>query len=299
MIPASLFKKIRRIEIRTRGLVEDVFGGEYHSAFRGRGIEFSEVRPYQIGDEVRWIDWNVSARMGEAYVKIFEEEREQTILLAVDISGSGSFGTNGVLKREVAAEISALLALSAVRNNDRVGLILFSDHVERFVPPKKGKQHALRLVRDIFVHEAESKGTQITSVLNHIIRTQRRRAIVVLISDFMDEGFERTLRAVATRHDVVAIRVEDPREVDLPNVGLLALNDAETGEYRVIDTGSKSVREAFSAEARERSQTIRARLAASGVDSVTISTDTDFAEPLARFFRLRIRKGARNKMVTV
>lgn len=298
MIPASLFKKIRRIEIRTRGLVEDVFGGEYHSAFRGRGIEFSEVRPYQIGDEVRWIDWNVSARMGETYVKIFEEEREQTILLAVDISGSGSFGTNGVLKREIAAEISALLAFSAVRNNDRVGLMLFSDRVERFVPPKKGKQHVLRLVRDIFVHEAESKKTRISAVLDHIMRTQRRRAIVVLISDFMDTGFERPLRAAASRHDVVAIRIVDPREVDLPNVGLLALNDAETGEHMVIDTGSKATREMFATEARERMDAITSRLSASGVDSVTISTDTDFADPLARFFRMRIRKGARSKRVT-
>jgi uncharacterized protein (DUF58 family) len=290
VIPASLFRKIRRIEIRTRGLVRDVFAGEYHSAFRGRGMEFSEVRPYQMGDEVRSIDWNVSARMGETFVKVFEEEREQTVILAVDVSGSGSFGSAGVLKRELAAEVCALLAFSAVRNNDRVGLLLFTDVVERFVPPRKGKRHALRIIRDVFAHEAASSGTRLASALEHVVRLLRRRAILVVISDFLDDGYEKSLRAAASRHDVVAVHVVDPRERELPAVGLLTLRDAETGRAVLVDTASRAVREAFAAGARQRGAETAARLLAAGVDAVTVRTDEDYVNPLADFFRRRARR---------
>jgi uncharacterized protein (DUF58 family) len=291
VIPRELFRKIRRIEIRTKGLVNEVFGGEYHSAFRGRGIEFSEVRPYQIGDDVRTIDWNVSARTGETYVKLFEEEREQTLLLAVDVSGSETFGTGGVLKREVAAEICAVLAFSAVRNNDKVGLLLFSDRVERFVPPRKGRRHALRLVRDLFAHEPASTGTDLAGAFDHLVRALRRRAIVIAISDFLDEGYERRLRALSGRHDVVAIHLSDPREEELPAAGLLTLRDAETGQPILVDTSSRRVREAFAQRAAERRRATEAALRSARVDTIAVRTDEDYVEPLVAFFRRRNRRG--------
>jgi uncharacterized protein (DUF58 family) len=289
VIPRELFSKIRHLEIRTKGLVNDVFGGEYHSAFKGRGIEFSEVRPYQIGDDVRAIDWNVSARTGETFVKLYEEEREQTLVLAVDVSGSERFGTGGVEKREMAAHIAGVLAFSAVRNNDKVGLLLFSDRVERFVPPKKGRRHVLRLVRDIFAHEPEDADTQITAALDHLLHVLRRRAIVVLVSDFFDRDYERKLRALGHRHDVVAVHLRDPREVELPNVGLLTLRDAESGRPVLVDTGSRAAREAFAEQAAARQAEIEAALVKARVDTVEVRTDEDFVEPLVAFFRKRNR----------
>ncbi len=289
MIPRELFSKIRHIEIRTKGLVNDVFGGEYHSAFKGRGIEFSEVRPYQIGDDVRTIDWNVSARTGETYVKLYEEEREQTLVLAVDVSGSERFGTGGVEKREMAAELCAVLAFSAVRNNDKVGLLLFSDQVERFVPPKKGRRHVLRIVRDVFAHEPQAAGTRITAALDHLLHVLRRRAIVVVISDFFDRDYERKLRALSARHDVVAVHLRDPREVELPNVGLLTLRDAESGRPVLVDTGSRAAREAFAQQAEARQAEIEAALRSARVDMVRVQTDEDYVEPLVGFFRQRNR----------
>ncbi len=289
MIPRELFSKIRRLEIRTKGLVNNVFGGEYHSAFKGRGIEFSEVRPYQIGDDVRTIDWNVSARTGETFVKLYEEEREQTLLLAVDVSGSERFGTGGVEKREMAAEICGVLAFSAVRNNDKVGLLMFSDRVERFVPPKKGRRHVLRLIRDLFAHETEDRGTRITAALDHLLHVLRRRAIVVLVSDFFDQDYERKLRALSGRHDVVAIHLRDPREIEIPNVGLLTLRDAETGRPVLVDTGSRAAREAFARQAEARQAEIEATLIRARVDTVAVRTDEDYVEPLVTFFRQRKR----------
>ncbi len=289
MIPRELFSKIRRLEIRTKGLVNDVFGGEYHSAFKGRGIEFSEVRPYQIGDDVRTIDWNVSARTGETFVKLYEEEREQTLVLAVDVSASERFGTGGVEKREVAAEIGAVLAFSAVRNNDKVGLLLFSDRVERFVPPKKGRRHALRLVRDVFAHAPQAGGTRITAALDHLLHVLRRRTIVVLVSDFFDRGYERKLRALAARHDVVAVHLRDPREVALPNVGLLTLRDAESGRPVLVDTGSRAARAAFARQVEARQAEIEAALRSARVDTVQVQTNEDYVEPLIGFFRMRNR----------
>ena len=287
MIPRELFRKIRHVEIRTKGLVENIFGGEYHSAFRGRGIEFSEVRPYQIGDDVRSIDWNVSARMGELYIKLFEEEREQTLLLMVDISGSGDFGSSGTTKREVAAEICAVLGFSAIRNNDKVGLLLFSDKIERFVPPKKGRRHVLRIIRDLYVHEAASRGTNVKAALDHAHHMLNRRAIVILVSDFLDTGYDKALRTLAQKHDVVAIRLLDPREEALPKVGLLSLTDSETGRPVLVDTSSKAARNAFSARAADREAAVQSALKRARVDTITVRTDADYVEPLVAFFKRR------------
>ena len=296
VIPRELFKKIRHVEVRTRGLVDDVFGGEYHSAFKGRGIEFAEVRPYQIGDDVRTIDWNVSARTGEPHVKLFEEEREQTLMLVVDVSGSEDFGSAGA-KRDLAAEVCAVLGFSALRNSDKVGLVLFTDRVERFVPPRKGKRHVLRLVRDLFAHEPQARGTDVAAALEHVLRVQRRRAIVVLVSDFLvppgTEGtVSRTLRVLAQKHDVVAVRLVDPREEALPAVGLVRVVDAESGRPATVDTSSRRVREAFARRAAARAARAEAALREARVDHVTLRTDTDYVEPLSAFFRHRTR-GAR------
>jgi uncharacterized protein (DUF58 family) len=290
MIPKELFKKIRHIEIQTKGLVENLFGGEYHSAFKGRGIEFSEVRPYQIGDDVRSIDWNVSARSGETYVKVFEEEREQTLMLLVDISGSEDFGTATQFKREMAAEISAIIAFSAIQNNDKVGLQLFTDDVELYVPPKKGRRHVLRVLRDLFAHEARSLGTNLETALNHVARVLHRRSIVIVISDFLDRGFERALRAVSRRHDTIAINLYDPREQEMPDVGLVELRDPERGTTTVVDTGSKQVRKIFAREARLRREALEAIFREAQVDAVFISTREGYLDPLVRFFKNRIKR---------
>lgn len=289
MIPKELFRRIRHIEIRTKGLVNSFFGGEYHSAFKGRGMEFAEVRPYQIGDDIRTIDWNVSARTGEAYVKIFEEEREQTLLLMVDVSGSGDFGSRQRLKRELAAEICAVVAFSAIRNNDKVGLLLFSDQIELFVPPKKGRRHVLRLIRDLFAHEPLSRGTDLGAALTHALHVLRRRSILLIVSDFLDNRFEKPLRTVGRRHDTVAIRLEDPREEELPPVGLVHLTDAETGQEVVLDTRSRAARRAFAGYAYTRRAAIEALLKRIRIDHIAIRTDEDYVEPLIRFFRQRNR----------
>lgn len=287
MIPRELFAKIRRIEIRTKGLVNNVFGGEYHSAFKGRGIEFSEVRPYQVGDDIRSIDWNVTARTGEAFVKIFEEEREQTLLLVVDISGSSDFGSRGKFKREIAAEICAVLGFSAIKNHDKVGLLLFSDQVELFVPPKSGRRHVLRLIRDLFAHQPQSSGTHLRAALDHILRVMRRRSIVLLVSDFLDEGFERSLRLVSRRHDTVAVQLTDPREQVLPPLGLVTLFDPETNQSQLLDTGSKSVRDLFERSCSNTNDQLRTLFRRAHVDHVEIRCGKDFVDPLAKFFRAR------------
>ncbi|MEM1125487.1 MAG: DUF58 domain-containing protein [Bacteroidota bacterium] len=287
MIPAELFKKIRRLEIRTKGLVQNVFGGEYHSAFKGRGMDFAEVRPYQIGDDIRNIDWNVSARSGDPYVKVFQEEREQTLLLVVDVSGSEDFGSQGQFKRDLVAEICALVAFSAIQNNDKVGLLLFSDQIERFVPPKKGRRHVLRLVRDLYAHEPQSQGTDLSQALQRTLHLLRRRSIVLLLSDFLDQGFERDLRAVARRHDTIAIHVEDPRETELPAIGLLEVVDPETGQTAVVDTRSRRARAAFAEYAQAHRRGVRALFRSARVDCVPVRTDTGYIDPLIHFFRRR------------
>jgi uncharacterized protein (DUF58 family) len=295
VIPRELFKKIRHVEVRTRGLVDDVFGGEYHSAFKGRGIEFAEVRPYQVGDDVRTIDWNVSARTGEPHVKLFEEEREQTLLLVVDVSGSAQFGSGEAAKRDLAAEVCAVLGFSALRNSDKVGLVLFTDRIERAVPAKRGKRHVLRLLRDLFAHEPVHRGTDVAGALDHVQRVQRRRAIVVLVSDFLvppgaEAGVSRALRVASQKHDVVAVRLVDPREESLPAVGLVRVVDAETGAPALVDTSSARVREAFARRAAARAARSEAALTAARVDHVTLRTDADYVEPLSSFFRHRARR---------
>jgi uncharacterized protein (DUF58 family) len=289
MIPKELFQKIRRIEIRTKGLVNNVFGGEYHSAFKGRGMEFAEVRPYQIGDDIRSIDWNVSARQGDTYVKVFEEEREQTLMLLVDVSGSEDFGSRNKFKREIAAEICAVIAFSAIKNNDKVGMLLFSDKVELFVPPKKGRRHVLRLIRDLFAHVPQSRGTDLSAALNHVLHVLRRRSIVLILSDFLDAGYEKLLRAAGRRHDTVAVHLHDPREEELPPVGLVTLTDAETDETVVLDTSSRLARQAFAEQAQARLRETIQLLSRVRVDRIAIRTDEGYVEPLIRFFRQRNR----------
>jgi uncharacterized protein (DUF58 family) len=289
MIPKELFQKIRQIEIRTKGLVNSVFGGEYHSAFKGQGMEFSEVRPYQIGDDIRSIDWNVSARTGETYVKIFEEEREQTVMLAVDISGSSNFGSQGKFKREIAAEICAIVAFSAIQNSDKVGLLLFSDEIELFVPPKKGKRHVLRLIRDLFAHKQRSTDTSISTALEHLIHVLRRHSVILLMSDFFDTAFEKPMRALAQRHDLVAVHLQDAREQELPPVGLIELTDAESGRTTVLDAGSRRVRLAFAEKAAQRQSDLDALFRRLQLDRVLIRTDESYVDPLIAFFRHRNR----------
>lgn len=290
MIPRELFRHIRRLEIRTKGLVDSFFGGEYHSAFKGRGMLFSEVRPYQYGDDVRAIDWNVSARSDEPYVKIFEEEREQTVLLVVDVSGSAFFGTQEKSKRDLMAEVCALLAFSAIQNNDKVGLLLFAGEVERFVPPQKGRRHVLRIVRDLYAHEPRTRGTDLATALDHALHVLRRRSVVLVVSDFLADGYERSLRILARKHDVVALHLVDPREEELPAVGLLTLRDAETGESVVLDTRNAQVRKRFAEASYAREQAVRATLRRARADAVTIRTDTGYLDPLTRFFAQRTRR---------
>jgi len=291
MIPKELFRKIRQIEIRTKGLVRNIFGGEYHSAFKGTGMEFAEVRPYQFGDDIRNIDWNVSARYDETFIKVFEEEREQTVMLAVDISGSEDFASVGQYKREMAAEICAVVAFSAIQNNDKVGLLLFSDQVELFVPPKKGKKHVLRLIRDLFAHQKKSNGTNIKVALDHLVRVLHRRSIVMMLSDFMDSNFETSLRAIARRHDTIAVHIVDPVEMDLPDVGLLEVTDAETGHQILVDTGSEDVRNLYVSQAIERERTVELMFRRLRIDRVPIHTDEGYVDPLIRFFRRRNKLG--------
>jgi uncharacterized protein (DUF58 family) len=291
VIPDALFEKIRRLEVRTRGVVENVFGGEYHSAFKGRGIEFAEVRPYQVGDDIRNIDWNVSARMDETYVKVYEEEREQTVMLCVDVSASENFGSQGKLKREVAAEICAVMAFSAIQNNDQVGLLLFSDEIEQFVRPRKGRRHVLRCIRELFTAEPQSPGTDLENALKRVLRILRRRSILVLVSDFFDDGYDAMLRAAARRHDTVGVELQDPREEELPPVGLVDLTDAETGETVTLDTRDDAARRAFEAAARDRRRRTAALFQRTGVGHVPVRTDADYVEPLIEFFRARTRRG--------
>jgi uncharacterized protein (DUF58 family) len=291
MIPDDLIEKIRRLDVRARGAVDSLFQGEYPSAFQGRGIEFAEVRPYQVGDDIRTIDWNVSARMDETYVKVYEEEREQTVMLCVDVSGSENFGSQGRLKREIAAEICAVVAFSAIRNNDTVGLLLFSDAVEGFVRPGAGRRHVLRCIRELFTVEPDSCGTDIGEALRRVLRILRRRSVLMVVSDFFDREYASTLRAAAQRHDTVGVELQDPREEELPSVGLVDLTDAETGEMVTIDTRDPEARRAFEASARARRERTRTLLRRAGAGHVVVRTDADPLEPLIAFFRRRARRG--------
>jgi uncharacterized protein (DUF58 family) len=290
MLPREVLRQIRRLQLKARRAVEDLLGGEYHSVFKGAGLAFEEVREYQPGDDIRAIDWNVTARMGHPFIKRFVEERELTVLLAVDCSASHLFGTKAQQKREVAAELAAVLAFSAVSNNDRVGLVQFTDRIERFVPPGKGARHVLRLIRDVLFHQPRHAGTSLREGLDFINRVQRRRAIVFLFSDFLDDGYELSFKRAGRRHDLIAVRVTDPREEELPAVGLLQVEDAETGERLLLDTASRQVRNAYHAAAVGRRETIHQLARSSGTDLIEVSTEGDHLEALIRFFRLRERR---------
>jgi uncharacterized protein (DUF58 family) len=290
MIPKEILKKVRRLEITTRGLVNDVFSGEYHSVFKGRGMEFSEVLEYQIGDDIRTIDWNVTARYGHPYVKVFEEERELTVMLMVDASSSGEFGTFERMKGEIAVEICALLAFSAIKNNDKVGLIIFTDKVEKFVPPRKGKSHVLRVLRELLYFHPEDKKTDIGAALEYFNRVIRRRSVVFLVSDFLSEDYESPLRIANKKHDIVAIHIVDPREMELPRVGYLELEDAETGEQIIIDTSDRQVRSLFAQKTSEAIQQRDKLFKSMNVDSIAIHTDESYFEPLMKFFRMRAKR---------
>ncbi len=290
MLTSALLRKVRHIEIRTRRLVNDLFAGEYHSVFKGQGLEFSEVRQYYPGDDVRLIDWNVSARARQLYVKRFQEERELTVLLAVDMSGSVDFGSGAQAKGEVAAELCALLAFCAIKNNDKVGLFIFTDRNELFIPPKKGRTQVLRVIRDVLAFRAQHRGTDIAQAAEYATKALTRRAIVFLVSDFLDEGYERPLSILARKHDVIAIVAEDPREQALPDVGLLELEDAESGQPLVIDTHEGGARAAYVRRARRRREQLAELFTRLGVDHIYISTGQSYVEPLVRFFSERARR---------
>jgi uncharacterized protein (DUF58 family) len=284
---------VRRLEIRTRKVVEESLAGSYHSIFRGRGMEFAEVRAYELGDDVRAIDWNVSARMGHPFVKKFTEERELTVMLAVDASASSRFGTGSSTKLEITAEISALLAFSAIRNNDRVGLLLFTDRIETFVPPRRGREHALRVLRELLAFETAGRRTDVRRALEVLRRVVTKRAVVFIVSDFQDQGYEKVLRVLSRKHDVVAIAVSDPREALIPPVGLIAVEDPETGARALLDAGNAAFRRAYAAFAERARQSMVETFKKSGVDLLEISTGEPYERPLVRFFRERARRAAR------
>jgi len=290
---SAMLRKIRRLEIHTRQLVETAFAGRYHSVFKGRGINFEEVREYQPGDEIRSIDWNVTARSGRPHIKKFTEERELSVLLAVDVSASGEFGSAEQSKREIAAEIAAVLAFSAIRNNDKVGLLLFTGAVELYLPPRKGRSHVLRVVREVLFHRPRGTGTSLRRALDFLNRTTARRAALFLISDFQDTGFERALGVTARHHDVIALPVSDPREGTLPRVGWMTLEDAETGETRRLNTREPRVREALAEAVAERKAALARLFARLAIDAVPLETTKDNLPALRAFFRRRQRRRAR------
>lgn len=290
MIDEELAKKIRRIEIFTNKAVNDALAGEYHSVFKGAGMEFEEVRPYAPGDEIRSIDWNVTARAGEPFVKRFVEERDQRVMLLVDLSASGRFGTTAQTKNDLAAELCALLAFSAIKNNDRAGLIAFTDRIEHYLAPKKGSGHVLRLIRDILGFRPAGTGTNIACALDHLARVTTKRCVVFLISDFIDTGYEKALRIAARRHDVIAVSIADPRERELPDAGLILARDAESGEEIWLDTGSRAVRERYATAARARELLLKERLRGLGIDHIPLVSGGDYMKQLVTFFRMRERR---------
>jgi uncharacterized protein (DUF58 family) len=290
MLTREILKQVRQIELRTRGLVNHVFSGEYHSVFKGRGMEFSEVREYQFGDDIRNIDWNVTARFGHPFIKIFEEERELTVMLLVDLSGSLIFGSAEKTKQQVAAEISAILAFSAMKNNDKVGMILFTDKIEKFVPPRKGKKHVLRIIRDVLSFEPTGKSTSIKIALEYLNNAIKKRSIVFLLSDFLDESYDRILRIIGKKHDLVGVVLNDEREKALPRIGLVKFADAETGAERWIDTSSSSVQRQLRKIKMLNIEKRKTIFVASRLDSIEVQTGQDYVKPLVQFFKMRERR---------
>ncbi len=290
MIPKEILRKVRQIEIRTKRLVDSVLGGEYNSAFRGRGMEFEEVREYQPGDEVRTIDWNVTARTGQPFVKTYREERELTVVTLVDVSPSERFGSGSQQKVELAAEFSAVVSFSAIRNGDKVGTVFFTDKVEKYIPPKKGKKHVLRVIRELLTFQPESKGTNVEEALRFLAKVQRRKATVFLISDFLATDFEKALAAVGSKHDVIAVRTSDPREAEFPDVGLITLQDAETGEVVVVDSKSSRIRRMFQSRGEEERGSQDQLLRSLKIDELELTTGKPYINDLSNFFRMREKK---------
>lgn len=293
MNPEQVAAEVRRIEITTRHLVRDIVAGEYSSAFRGRGVEFAEVREYQPGDDVRTIDWNVTARLGAAYVKRFLEERELTVLFAVDYSASGAFGTRRLTKRALAVEVCAVLALAAARNNDRVGAAFFTDHLERYVPPRKGRRQVLRVISDLLAHEPAARGTDLAGSLAELEPLLRRRSVLFLVSDFLADGWRSVLGRLARRHDVIAVQLVDPRERELPDVGLLALTDAETGTWQWVDTSSPGVRDRLRSRVARFDAELERAVEEGGADLLRLDAGEPYGERLLAFFRRREKAQAR------
>ncbi|MFH1478326.1 MAG: DUF58 domain-containing protein [Candidatus Omnitrophota bacterium] len=290
MIPKEILKNIKRIEIRTGRLVNDVFAGQYESVFKGRGMEFHEVREYVPGDDIRSIDWNVTARTNHPYVKKFVEERELTVLIAADMSASGNFGTVNKLKSEIMAELASVLAFSAIRNNDKVGLLLFTDSVEKFIPPKKGRSHVLRVIKEVLYYKSKAKKTSINNALQYLGRVLKKRAIIFLLSDFMDKGYEKILGILNKRHDIIALSISDPRESQIPDVGLIKMEDAETGEFLYVDAGDEVFRKGLLKKRTELIAQRRKAFRSMSIDTIDLSTGKSYIEPLMLFFKARAKR---------
>jgi len=287
METSELLKKVRKIEIKTRGLSNQIFSGHYHSVFKGKGMSFSEVREYHYGDDIRSIDWNVTARFNSPYIKIFEEERELTIILLIDVSGSNEFGTRKQLKRELITELAAVLAFSAIQNNDKVGVIFFSDKIEKFITPKKGRTHILRIIRELIEFKPESEQTKIEEALKYFTNVINKRCTAFIISDFMDKGFENAIRIANKKHDLIALRIFDERETNLPPVGIMKIKDAETGKTEWVDTSSKKVRADYMKWWQEKDKYLNDIFRKSGIDMAKINTSEDYIKPLINLFKKR------------
>jgi len=283
----EIFKKVRKIEIKTRGLSNQIFSGEYHSVFKGRGMAFSEVREYQYGDDIRNIDWNVTARYSRPYIKIFEEERELTVMLLIDVSASNSFGTQMQLKQDLITEIAAVISFSAIQNNDKVGVIFFSDKIEKFIPPKKGTSHILRIIRELINFKADNKGTDISEALRYLTNAIKKKSTAFLISDFMSKDYDKALQIANHKHDLIAVRVTDKRETDIPDIGLIKMKDAETGKTVLVDTSSKKVRKYFKALTDKKRRELDQLFAHFGIDMVKVYTGEDYVKPLMNMFKKR------------
>jgi uncharacterized protein (DUF58 family) len=287
METSELLKKVRKIEIKTRGLSNHVFAGEYHSAFKGRGMTFSEVREYQYGDDIRNIDWNVTARFNHPYIKVFEEERELTVMLLVDLSDSKEFGTQKQLKRELMTELSAVLSFSAIQNNDKIGVIFFSDRIEKYIPPKKGRKHILHIIRELIDLRPESKGTNVAEALRYLTNVQKKKTTSFIISDFIDDDFYDALRIANYKHDIIALHVYDKREAELPNVGLVKVRDAETNQFMWLDTSNSGIRKQYQETWVQANKKLKDTFTRAGVDNARIGTDEDYVKPLLQLFKQR------------
>jgi uncharacterized protein (DUF58 family) len=287
MSASDLLKKVRKIELKTKGISNHLFAGEYHTAFKGRGMVFSEVREYQPGDDIRTIDWNVTARFNNPYIKIFEEEREMTVMLIIDVSGSNDFGTQEKLKKELIIELSAVIAFSAIQNNDKIGVLFFSDKIEKFIPPKKGKPHILRIIRELISFKPQNKKTDISQALKYFSNVIKKRSICFLISDFKDQEFEKPLRIANKKHDMISVKINDLREKELPKVGLIQLKDAETDELRWVDTDNDSVRNDYTKQYQDSNNEIKEIFKSCGMDNIDLNTGEDYIKPLINFFKKR------------